>query len=293
MRTFLLACGVAALAVIHVQPQGGGAWFGVVPPFANGDPHGPVVDLRTVTAPAARVPGGEERYTDLTGGRIRRDLETIVGFSKAEPRRRRSRVGPGDRISGRTARRRRGPPSSSAPPACRTCRCSATRPARRCGGRRTGRCASSPIRPTARAPATSSSNQRRADQRIADPRRIDQRAARASSARSPTRRSRVDVRGKVAVQHLKPRGGRLLRTDARPLNARASWRSAAPSRFSTSSSRPPTCTCATSATAARRASTSARPTARFSKGVMKQAPARAGGGGSDAAAARCRRCAAI
>jgi len=94
MRTLLLACGVAALAVIHVQPQGGGAWFGVLPPFANGDPNGPVVDLRTVSAPVARVPGGEERYTDLTGVRIRRDLETIVGFS------RQSRAA-GDRVWGR------------------------------------------------------------------------------------------------------------------------------------------------------------------------------------------------
>ena len=94
MRTFLLASAVSALAVIQVHTQGSGAWFGVPQPNGLGDPHRPVVDVRTVTPPAVRVPGGEERFSDLAGAKIRRDLETIVGFSKQ------SRSA-GDRVWGR------------------------------------------------------------------------------------------------------------------------------------------------------------------------------------------------
>ena len=186
MRTFLLACGVAALAVIHVQTQGGG-WFGVLPPF----------DARRSASPRRRSANGH-RAGGAGAGRGRtlyrshgcahparsRDNRRLL---EAEPRRRRSGVGTGDRIPGRRWRRTRGPPSSCAPPACRTCRCSATRPARRCGGRRTGRCASSPPRPMARAAATSSS---RAPCRRADRKSPVDRSARRSctSGRSPTPR---------------------------------------------------------------------------------------------------------
>jgi hypothetical protein len=94
MRTFLLSGVLSALAVMQVQSQGSRAWFGELPPNGLGDPHRPVVDVRTASPPPARVPGGEERYSDLTGARIRRDLETIVGFSKQ------SRAA-GDRVWGR------------------------------------------------------------------------------------------------------------------------------------------------------------------------------------------------
>jgi Peptidase family M28 len=94
MRTFLLVSAVSALAVIQVHTQGSGAWFGLPLPNGLGDPHRPVVDVRTVTPPAVRVPGGEERFSDLAGAKIRRDLETIVGFSKQ------SRAA-GDRVWGR------------------------------------------------------------------------------------------------------------------------------------------------------------------------------------------------
>ena len=82
MRSLLLACGVCALAAISTHTQGQAAWFGAAIPQGLGDPHRPVVDVRSVAPPAVRVPGGEERYGDLVGTRIRRDLETIVGFSR-------------------------------------------------------------------------------------------------------------------------------------------------------------------------------------------------------------------
>ena len=82
MRSLLLACGVSALAAVSTHSQGSAAWFGAPIPQTVGDPYRAVVDLRSVAAPAVRVPGGEERYGDLVGTRIRRDLETIVGFSR-------------------------------------------------------------------------------------------------------------------------------------------------------------------------------------------------------------------
>src|SRR5262245_25060161 len=94
MRAFLLACGLCTLAAISTHSQGQAAWFGTPIPQGLGDPHRAVVDVRPVSAAAARVPGGEERYGDLVGTRIRRDLETIVGFS------RHSRAA-GDRVWGR------------------------------------------------------------------------------------------------------------------------------------------------------------------------------------------------
>jgi len=94
MRTFFLACAASALAIVQVQSQGTAAWFGLPLPQGLSDPHRPVVDVRAATPPAARVPGGEERFGDLTGARIQRDLETIVGFSK------RSRAA-GDKVWGR------------------------------------------------------------------------------------------------------------------------------------------------------------------------------------------------
>ena len=71
---------VAALAAVSLHASN--AWFGLSLPKGIGDPHGPVVDVARVQAPQATVPGGEERYADLTGERIRRDVATIVGFSK-------------------------------------------------------------------------------------------------------------------------------------------------------------------------------------------------------------------
>ena len=52
-------------------------------PPGLGDPHKAVADVASAKAPAAKVPTGEEKFTDLQGEGIRKHLESIVGFSKA------------------------------------------------------------------------------------------------------------------------------------------------------------------------------------------------------------------
>ena len=69
-----------------LQGQIATAWFGVPLPPGLGDPHKPVVPVASVAAsgtlPRARVPSGEGVFRDLQGATIKRDVETIVGFSK-------------------------------------------------------------------------------------------------------------------------------------------------------------------------------------------------------------------
>ena len=72
-----------SLAVIFAAIQAA-QWFGVPLPGGLGDPHRPILDVSTTTPPAAIVPAGEERHRDLTGLAIRKDLEAIVGFAKAD-----------------------------------------------------------------------------------------------------------------------------------------------------------------------------------------------------------------
>lgn len=76
---FVLTAG----AMLAAQtPRANAPWFGLALPPGLGDPHRPVVPVAGVTPPTARVPSGEETFTELRGDRIRKDLETIVGFSK-------------------------------------------------------------------------------------------------------------------------------------------------------------------------------------------------------------------
>src|SRR5262245_25749906 len=59
-----------------------GPWFGVTPP-GGFHPDVPPAILGTDYGPRpSTVPPGEEGHTSLKGDAIRRDLETIVGFSK-------------------------------------------------------------------------------------------------------------------------------------------------------------------------------------------------------------------
>ena len=270
MRTFLLACAVSALAIIQVQSQGSAAWFGLPLPQGLSDPHRPVVDVRTATPPAARVPGGEERFGDLTGARIQRDLETIVGFSK------RSHAA-GDKVWGRVT----GFPSAAATHAW------VAEQFRAAGLQNVQvqpyeasdpmwwatswevRVVASPAygagsRDMVLESAVPTSGSQIAGGVITAPL---VHVGAVTDAALPN----VDVNGKVAVQHLKPAGGAYSergphdRAGARADQAR---RGRHPQRRS---SRPATCTCATSAIAARRASTSARPTARSSKALMERA----------------------
>jgi hypothetical protein len=73
---------VSYLAAAAAQAPKSSAWFGVMPPPGFQADRAPVI-LGTDYGPRpATVPGGEEKFTSLKGDAIRRHLETIVGFSK-------------------------------------------------------------------------------------------------------------------------------------------------------------------------------------------------------------------
>jgi hypothetical protein len=82
----LLAVAVAGFAVGHAgfaqTPQGNNPWSGLSLPSGLGDPHRAIVNVAAASPAPARVPPGEERFRDLEGARIKTDLTTIVGFSK-------------------------------------------------------------------------------------------------------------------------------------------------------------------------------------------------------------------
>jgi hypothetical protein len=59
-------------------------WFNVTPPAGLGDPHRPILDVSSLKPAPALVPAGEEMSSDLSGAAIRKDLEAIVGFAKAD-----------------------------------------------------------------------------------------------------------------------------------------------------------------------------------------------------------------
>jgi hypothetical protein len=72
-----MGIGFCALS-IHAS----NAWFGLPTPKGLSDPHKPVVDVARPRVPAALVPPGEERFTELRGERIKRDVAAVVDFSK-------------------------------------------------------------------------------------------------------------------------------------------------------------------------------------------------------------------
>jgi hypothetical protein len=82
---------VKAIAWLSLVALAGGvlaaqtpAVFGVPPPKGLGDPHRAIVDVSSLKPAPAIVPPGEEAHRDLAGAAIHKDLETIVGFSKAD-----------------------------------------------------------------------------------------------------------------------------------------------------------------------------------------------------------------
>lgn len=58
------------------------AWFGLEVPAGLSDPHRAVVDVAKAHVSAAKVPAGEEQYSELRGERIQPDVATVVGFSR-------------------------------------------------------------------------------------------------------------------------------------------------------------------------------------------------------------------
>jgi hypothetical protein len=79
---FAALVGTAVAASGVYAHTNSGAWFGIAPPHGHSDPHRPVVDVKHIAIPPANVPQGEEKYRELQGARIFRDVATIVDFSK-------------------------------------------------------------------------------------------------------------------------------------------------------------------------------------------------------------------
>src|SRR5687768_9983600 len=78
---------LAAGTVLAQQGSSGGAsgaWFGITVPAGLGDPHRPILDVASLKPAPAIVPAGEENNAELTGGAVRKHLEAIVGFSRAD-----------------------------------------------------------------------------------------------------------------------------------------------------------------------------------------------------------------
>ena len=102
MRTLTHRSGWAAafglsatlFAIAALGEPASSAWFGLKTPSGLGDPHRPVVDVSKLSVPQASVPAGEEKFTDLQASRMYRDVETIVNFSKQSHAR-------GDKVWGR------------------------------------------------------------------------------------------------------------------------------------------------------------------------------------------------
>jgi hypothetical protein len=90
----LVAGSAVGLAIAVGFAQSTQPWFGLGAPGGLGDPHRAVVNVSSVSVPPPRVPAGDDRHREMEGARIRRDLEAIVGFSKQ------SRAA-GDRVWGR------------------------------------------------------------------------------------------------------------------------------------------------------------------------------------------------
>jgi hypothetical protein len=82
LRKYPVLVLLIATAGLAQSPQIAGQWFGLPLPSGLGDPHRAVVNVAAASPAPARVPPGEERFRDLEGARIKTDLAAIVGFSK-------------------------------------------------------------------------------------------------------------------------------------------------------------------------------------------------------------------
>lgn len=80
---FALVCVAVSFAVASFASDTA-AWFGVKTPGALSDPHKPVVDVKHFAAPAATIPAGEEKYSELKGARIYEDVKAITNISKKD-----------------------------------------------------------------------------------------------------------------------------------------------------------------------------------------------------------------
>ena len=82
---------VASLAVVLVLSSGcapadveSAAWFGLELPPGLGNPHHPVVRVADAVPSPLSVPAGEENHHALEGVRMLADVDTITGFSRTD-----------------------------------------------------------------------------------------------------------------------------------------------------------------------------------------------------------------
>jgi hypothetical protein len=90
----MTALALSAAGLGAQSPRATAMWFGVPLPPAAHDPHQAVVDVTKAEPPVLRLPAGDIPDADMGGPRIRKDVEAIVGFAKQ------SRAA-GDRVWGR------------------------------------------------------------------------------------------------------------------------------------------------------------------------------------------------
>ena len=76
-----VACCMPLLSVA-ASAQESAPWYGKSVPPGLGDVHKPIVNVKNATPPPATVPPGEEKFSTLRGSEIYRDVASIVGFSK-------------------------------------------------------------------------------------------------------------------------------------------------------------------------------------------------------------------
>jgi hypothetical protein len=74
---------ISLLALLSSPTHAGTSWFGLDTPASVADPHRPVVNVAAAKLAPAIVPQGEERNRELGGERIKQDVATIVDFSRA------------------------------------------------------------------------------------------------------------------------------------------------------------------------------------------------------------------
>jgi len=81
VRRKLIVVAVPA-ALFTVSLHAATSWFGLPAPQALSDPHRAVIDVSRAAVAPAKVPAGEAGFAELRGERIQRDVATIVDFSK-------------------------------------------------------------------------------------------------------------------------------------------------------------------------------------------------------------------
>ena len=79
---YSLAVLLSFSALSALAEDNSNVWLGLKPPSGLSSPHRPIADMKATPPAEAVVPVGESKDPALSGKRIYRDVDTIVGFSK-------------------------------------------------------------------------------------------------------------------------------------------------------------------------------------------------------------------